>query len=363
MRIKKHLKTKSLCFYSVFHEEGLDAFLCWSFYDEFNFSKRRFRHDFCSCARLRIVWKFLLISIFIRQFSQGLCWNSAWYFAATFASALLSVLLSPVDSGCVLLLLFISSFLLSACVCLFFIVAAHKSYRVSVTVATVKRTNSVQEYLTTVFITIQFSRCLLLLAFGLRSLFDSIEFVCSSSFYPFIVGSLTFHHFERLQCKRLPLLFIMHFFHGIKLPFFIVLQSELASLNWHFVCCCEEKKGIMQRTFSLVPFLPFENRPFVLIHFHNETNMERNVFQWFQQTYHSWKSFLIYFPFWLLQWRIFGECVCFYCGHFFAIWCVFFLLCSVFHALQHICMLSLCLWMLLQVWKARCSFISLDNDG
>lgn len=58
----------------------------------------------------------------------------------------------------------LSKFVSDSSVCLFFIVAAHKSYRVSVTVATVKRTNSVQEYLTTVFITIQFSRCLLLLA-------------------------------------------------------------------------------------------------------------------------------------------------------------------------------------------------------
>lgn len=48
-------------------------------------------------------------------------------------------------------------------VCLSFIVTAHKSYRVSVTVATVKRTNSVQEYLTTIFITIQFSLSLLVI--------------------------------------------------------------------------------------------------------------------------------------------------------------------------------------------------------
>lgn len=60
-----------------------------------------------------------------------------------------------------------SHYLFWSCFLLLFVFSllslAHKSYRVSVTVATVKRTNSVQEYLTTVFITIQFSLSLLVI--------------------------------------------------------------------------------------------------------------------------------------------------------------------------------------------------------
>lgn len=106
------------------------------------------------------------ISIFIRQFLQGLCGNSAMsFFCVRFCSCSCSFCCSfspPLVSSfglCVCArVCFVGRVLLCAPVCLRFIVAAHnKSYRVSVTVATVKRTNSVQEYLTTVFITIQFS--------------------------------------------------------------------------------------------------------------------------------------------------------------------------------------------------------------
>lgn len=132
-----------------------------------------------------------------------------------------------------------SHYLFWSCFLLLFVFSllslAHKSYRVSVTVATVKRTNSVQEYLTTVFITIQFSLSLLVIV-------RSVCWLCVSqcSTFPTLPLSLCFHPLVRsfthtysnslfysfqffvvvacvssatlshhLPCKRLPLCFLL----------------------------------------------------------------------------------------------------------------------------------------------------------
>lgn len=277
-------------------------------------------------------------------------------------------------------------------VCLFFIVAAHKSYRVSVTVATVKRTNSVQEYLTTVFITIQFSRCLLLLAFGcivtqpaLFLLFSvsSSEFVlfvpvrCFFSLCPSprhflcIVLSLSlsrccvttssiFHasafYYALFPWHQNSFLWLLSIVHRI-------LQSEHGS-NWHFVC----RKKIKQRIFIRCPpfLLSFANLFDDILFFFLTHSLSKT--KWYEARSGSTilanisqlESFLIYFPFWLLQWRI---SFCFYaklslrCELFFSPLIVSVVVpCPIlpFTFRTHNVLLQ-CLWMPVQVSRACCS--------
>lgn len=165
-------------------------------------------------------------------------------------------------------------------VCLFFIVAAHKSYRVSVTVATVKRTNSVQEYLTTIFITIQFSLSLvpmLLLVLAVWSLSRCSTFLISP-YYSCLFSAYTFiqefvllvpdffpHYFWscccyfvscccccvfsvfkvtslHLPCKRLPLLFIMYFLPNISHGALFLWVFCRLSMVYIYIVGCSPKQ-------------------------------------------------------------------------------------------------------------------------
>lgn len=197
---------------------------------------------FHTSIRSRIMWK----------------QRTRFFFCLTFVPYTLCslLLLLPFDAVIVrvfLITLFLvlsvsySHYLFWSCFLLLFVFSllslAHKSYRVSVTVATVKRTNSVQEYLTTVFITIQFSLSLLVivrsvcwlcvsqcstfstLPLSLSLLSSSRPLFHTHLFQQFVLFVPVFcccclrqlRHFEPSSSmqKIASLLFIMHFLHSI----------------------------------------------------------------------------------------------------------------------------------------------------